>query len=432
MSWLFVVGIVVFFFGLLASIALHELGHLSFAKLFGVRTTQYMVGFGPTMWSRHTEETEYGIKWIPLGGYIRMIGMLPPRRADAPGTMRNSSTGPFQSLIESARGAALEEVGPGDEDRVFYRKKWWQKAIIMIAGPLMNIALAFVFISIVVMGIGVSTLQPVIGSVSKCAIPAAQAGRDCAPSDPVTPAVRAGMKPGDRVLSYEGHHIASYSQLQSLIRASGGRTVPVTVNRGGRQVALSVPVTTNEMQSLTDPDKTVRVGFLGISPTTARERQGPGTVVGAMTDLTTRTVGSLINMPKKMVGVWNAAFSDQKRDPNGPIGVVGASRIGGEIAASNEPGLDKLAFFLMMLGTVNFAVGMFNLVPLLPLDGGHIAGALWEAVKRFFAKMFRRPDPGHVDVAKALPLTYAMAAVIITMGALLVYADLVNPVRLNG
>jgi membrane-associated protease RseP (regulator of RpoE activity) len=432
MSWLFVVGIVVFFFGLLASIALHELGHLSFAKLFGVRTTQYMVGFGPTMWSRHTEETEYGIKWIPLGGYIRMIGMLPPRRADAPGTMRNSSTGPFQSLIESARGAALEEVGPGDEDRVFYRKKWWQKAIIMIAGPLMNIALAFVFISIVVMGIGVSTLQPVIGSVSKCAIPAAQAGRDCAPSDPVTPAVRAGMKPGDRVLSYEGHRITSYSQLQSLIRASGGRTVPVTVNRGGQQVALSVPVTTNEMQSLTDPDKTVRVGFLGISPTTARERQGPGTVVSAMTDLTTRTVGSLINMPKKMVGVWNAAFSDQKRDPNGPIGVVGASRIGGEIAASNEPGLDKLAFFLMMLGTVNFAVGMFNLVPLLPLDGGHIAGALWEAVKRFFAKMFRRPDPGHVDVAKALPLTYAMAAVIITMGALLVYADLVNPVRLNG
>jgi len=112
--------------------------------------------------------------------------------------------------------------------------------------------------------------------------------------------------------------------------------------------------------------------------------------------------------------------------------VVGASRIGGEIAASDEPGLDKLAFFLMMLGTVNFAIGMFNLVPLLPLDGGHIAGALWEGLKRLLARVARRPDPGHVDVAKALPLTYAMAAVIITMGALLIYADLVNPVRLNG
>jgi membrane-associated protease RseP (regulator of RpoE activity) len=432
MSWLFVVGIIVFFLGLLASIALHEMGHLSFAKLFGVRVTQYMVGFGPTMWSRHNGETEYGVKWIPLGGYIRMIGMLPPRREDAPGTYRSTSTGPFQGLIESARGAALEEVGPNDHDRVFYRKQWWQKTIIMFAGPFMNLVLAFVFISIVVMGIGVSQLQPVIGSVSKCAIPAAQAGRDCAPSDPVTPAVRAGMQAGDRVLSYEGHKIKSYTQLQGLIRASGGRTVPVIVQRGGHDVTLSVPVTTNQMQSLNDPDKTETVGFLGIMPTSARERQGPGTVVSAMSDLTTRTVGSLIDMPKKMVGVWNAAFGSQKRDPNGPIGVVGASRIGGEIAASHEPGLDKLAFFLMMLGTVNFAVGMFNLVPLLPLDGGHIAGALWEAVKRLIAKVTRRPDPGHVDVAKALPLTYAMALVIITMGALLVYADLVNPVRLNG
>jgi membrane-associated protease RseP (regulator of RpoE activity) len=432
MNWLFVVGIVVFFFGLLASIALHELGHLSFAKLFGVRVPQYMVGFGPTMWSSRRGETEYGVKWIPLGGYIRMIGMLPPRREDAPGTVRSTSTGPFQGLIESARGASLEEVGPGDEDRVFYRKKWWQKVIIMFAGPFMNLVLAFVFISIVVMGIGVSTYQPVIGEVAKCAIPAAQAGRDCTANDPVTPAVRAGMRPGDRILSYEGHKIKSYTALQSLIRASGGRTVPVVVQRGDQQLSLQVPVTTNQMQSLTDPDKTEKVGFLGISPTAARERQGPGVVVSTMTDLTTRTVGSLINMPRKMVGVWNAAFSDKQRDPNGPIGVVGASRIGGEIAASHEPGLDKLAFFLMMLGTVNFAMGMFNLVPLLPLDGGHIAGALWEGLKRFFARVARRPDPGHVDVAKALPLTYAMAAVIITMGALLIYADLVNPVRLNG
>lgn len=432
MSVLFVVGIVVFFFGLLASIALHELGHLSFAKLFGVRVPQYMVGFGPTMWSRHRGETEYGVKWIPLGGYIRMIGMLPPRRDDAPGTVRGSSTGPFQSLIESARGAALEEIGPGDEDRVFYRKKWWQKVIVMFAGPFMNLVLAFLFISIVVMGIGVATYKPVISSVAKCAIPAAQAGRDCRPSDPMTPAVRAGLKPGDRIVSYDNHKIGSYTRLQELIRASGGRTVPMTVRRGDRTLNLTVPVTTNQMQSLTDPDKTEKVGFLGITPTSGRERQGPGTVVATMSDLTTRTVGSLLNMPKKMVGVWNAAFSDKKRDPNGPIGVVGASRIGGEIAASDEPGLDKLAFFLMMLGTVNFAIGMFNLVPLLPLDGGHIAGALWEGLKRGIARVARRPDPGHVDVAKALPLTYAMAAVIITMGALLIYADLVNPVRLNG
>ena len=432
MSVLFLVGIVVFFFGLLASIALHEMGHLSFAKLFGVRVPQYMVGFGPTMFSRRKGETEYGVKWIPLGGYIRMIGMLPPRRDDAPGTVRGTSTGPFQSLIESARGASMEEIGPGDGDRVFYRKAWWQKVLIMFAGPFMNLILAFVFISIVVMGIGVLTSKPVIGSVSKCAIPAAQAGRECRSTDPATPAVNAGLKPGDRIVSYDHHKIGSFSNLQELIRASGGRTVPMTVRRGDQTLNLTVTVTTNQMQSLTDPNKTENVGFLGITPTSGRVRQGPVTVVRTMSDLTTRTVGSLINMPKKMVGVWNAAFSDKQRDPNGPIGVVGASRIGGEIAASDEPGLDKLAFFLMMLGTVNFAIGMFNLVPLLPLDGGHIAGALWEGLKRSMARIARRPDPGHVDVAKALPLTYAMAAVIITMGALLIYADLVNPVRLNG
>jgi membrane-associated protease RseP (regulator of RpoE activity) len=432
MSVLFVVGIVVFFFGLLASIALHELGHLSFAKLFGVRVPQYMVGFGPTMWSRHKGETEYGVKWIPLGGYIRMIGMLPPRKDDPSGTVRGSSTGPFQSLIESARGASLEEVGPGDEDRVFYRKKWWQKVIIMLAGPFMNLVLAFVFISIVVMGIGQLNEQPVIGEVSKCTIPAAQDGRGCTAKDPVTPAAKAGLKPGDRFLTYDGHKIKSYLGLQKLIRASSGRTVPVVVRRGSQDLSVNIPITSNQLPSLTDPNKTQTVGYLGVGPTVARERQGPGAVVHQMTTLTTRTVGSLINMPKKMVGVWNAAFSDKKRDPNGPIGVVGASRIGGEIAASDMPGLDKLVFFLMLLGTVNFAVGMFNLVPLLPLDGGHIAGALWEALKRGVARLARRPDPGHVDVAKALPLTYAMAAVIITMGALLIYADLVNPVRLNG
>jgi membrane-associated protease RseP (regulator of RpoE activity) len=429
---LFVVGIVVFFFGLLASIALHEMGHLSFAKLFDVRTTQYMVGFGPTMWSRHKGETEYGVKWIPLGGYIRMIGMLPPRRDDGPGTVRRSSTGPFQSLIESARGAALEEIGPNDGDRVFYRKTWWQKVIIMFAGPVMNLVLAFVFISIVLMGIGIQTAQPVIGVVSRCTVPATQSDRGCGPGDQPTPAAQAGLRPGDRVLSYDGRRVGSYDQLRTQIRASAGRTVPIVVRRGGHDLSVNVPITTNRVASLTDPAKTETAGFLGITPTAARERQGPGAVVAWMGELTTRTVGSLVNMPKKMVGVWNAAFGNQKRDPNGPIGVVGASRIGGEIAASDEPGLDKLAFFLTTLGTVNFAIGIFNLIPLLPLDGGHIVGALWEGLKRGIARLARRPDPGHVDVAKALPLTYAMAAVIITMGALLIYADLVNPVRLGG
>jgi len=431
-------GALLFFLLLMLSIALHELGHFSFAKLFGVRTTQFMVGFGPTLWSVRKGETEYGIKWLPLGGYIRMIGMLPPRKGDVVGPdgtirVRSMRTGPFQGLIDSARGAALEEVGPGDENRVFYAKKWWQKLLIMFAGPAMNILLAVVFFAILIMGFGVERPQPVISSVSKCVIPAAEAGRECRPDEPLTPAAQVGLRPGDRFISYDGKEISDYTELQKLIRDSGGRTVQVVVEgTDGVRRTLQVPVTTNRLRSLDDPDKIETVGFLGISPLVERERLGPGAVAAHMGEMTERTVVALALLPQRMVDVWHAAFGGQERDPEGPIGVVGASRIGGEIIASEHPTTDKIAWFISVLAAVNFGVGAFNLIPLLPLDGGHIAGALWEAVKRGFARLLRRPDPGYVDVAKALPLTYMMALVMLFMGALLIYADLVNPIHFSG
>ncbi|MCW2914790.1 MAG: peptidase [Actinomycetia bacterium] len=425
-------GALLFFVLLMLSIALHELGHLSFAKLFGVRTTQYMVGFGPTLWSRHKGETEYGLKWIPLGGYIRMIGMLPPRKGDPEGHIRRSSTGRFQGLVDAAREGALEEVRPGDEDRVFYAKKWWQKLIIMFAGPAMNLMLAVIFFAILIMGIGLVKTQPIVSSVSKCTIPSTQVDQQCKGGEPLTPAAAVGLKPGDRFLTYDGTKIDSYTQLQKLIRGSAGRAVPIVVRRDGKNLPLTVNVTQNQLPSLDKPDTIVTVGFLGITPLQARERGGPGLVVTAMGDMTSRTVDSLLHMPQKMVGVFQAAFGHKKRDPNGPIGVVGASRIGGEILASKSPVVEKFATFLMLLAGINFAVGMFNLIPLLPLDGGHMAGALWEGLKRSIARLIRRPDPGYVDVAKALPLTYLMAAVFMVMGALLIYADVFNPIHFAG
>ncbi|MBW8483749.1 M50 family metallopeptidase [Actinomadura parmotrematis] len=434
--WLTLAGILLVFLGLLLSIALHELGHFSFAKLFGVRTTQFMVGFGPTLWSRRKGETEYGVKWIPLGGYIRMIGMLPPRRGDAPGQVRQISTGPWQGLIESARGAALEEVRPGDEDRVFYAKKWWQKLIIMFAGPAMNLVLAVIAFSVLLIGIGRPTAvsDPVIGTVSKCVVSADSKATDCGPTTPQTPAAKAGLLPGDTFTAFNGEKITDYARLQTLIRESAGKTVPITVERGGKQVDAQVPIIPNRMPDLKDDTKTVTVGFLGITPVqrVAYERQGPLAVASFMGDLTGRTAGSLLHMPQKMVGIWKAAFTDQKRDPNGPVGVVGVSRIGGEYAASDAPLKSKIVLFVQLFGSLNLAVALFNLVPLLPLDGGHMAGALLEAIKKGFARLFGRPDPGPVDVAKALPVTYVMASVLIVMGALLVYADLVNPIRVSG
>ncbi|MEO3863532.1 M50 family metallopeptidase [Acrocarpospora sp. B8E8] len=435
MSWVYLAGFLLLFVGLMVSIALHEIGHLVPAKIFGVRVTQYMVGFGGTFWSRRRGETEYGVKHIPLGGYIRMIGMLPPRASDDPNKLRSVSTGPWQSLIENARAVASEEIRPGDENRVFYRKPWWQKVIIMAGGPFMNFLLAFVLFAVVMMGFGVLVQKPVLSVVNRCVIPVAQAQepeRECRPSDPLTPAAKAGLLPKDRIVAVDGTRVGGWEAAQKMIRDHGAGPATLVVERGGRELTVGVELIAQDRPDLQDPDKLVKVGFLGVQPTQVMERQGPGYVISEMWEMTRRTAVAMVDIPHKMVGVWNAAFSGEKRDPNGPIGVVGAGRIGGEIAASSAPLENKIIFFINLLAGLNLAVGMFNLIPLLPLDGGHIAGGLWEGLKRAWARITRRPTPGYVDVAKLLPLTYAMALVLLFMGGLLIFADIVNPIRLSG
>ncbi|NJP98266.1 site-2 protease family protein [Nonomuraea sp. FMUSA5-5] len=433
MNWLYVVGIILFLLGLMVSIALHEIGHLVPAKIFGVKVTQYMVGFGSTAWSRRKGETEYGIKWIPFGGYIRMIGMLPPRPGDEPGKLRSTATGPWQGLIESARDAAQEEVRPGDEDRVFYRKKWWQKVIIMSGGPAMNFVLAFIFFTILLVGIGLPTWAPIVSpDTNTCVIPISEQRTQCKATDKPTPAAQAGMKPGDRMVSFNGERIGSWEDATRLIRSHGPGPVQVGIVRDGKPMTLNVTLIAQDRPNLENPEKIDKnVGFLGVLPTEVMEQQSIGQVIGYMGELTGRVAGSLINLPEKMVGVWHAAFSGEERDPEGPVGVVGAGRMGGEILASDLSTEKKVAIFVNLLAGFNLAIGMFNLIPLLPLDGGHIAGGLWEGIKRGFARIMRRPEPAYVDIAKVLPLTYAIAIVMMIMAGLLVYADLVNPLTLT-
>ncbi|MDF5758725.1 site-2 protease family protein [Spongiactinospora sp. TRM90649] len=433
--WLNIAGILIFLVGLMVSIALHEIGHLVPAKRFGVRVPQYMVGFGATMWSRRKGETEYGIKWIPMGGYVRMIGMLPPRPNDDPNTLRGTTTGMFQGLVDSAREASLEEIRPGDEKRVFYRKAWWQKAIIMTGGPAMNFVLAFLLYAVLLMGFGVATYHTVVNTVPACVKTAAEFQRNsaCGPGDQASPAAKAGLRPGDKILSVDGKQVADWDAASRAIRAAGGGQVAIGIERDGRPLALNAELIPQDRQSLDDPNKIDKgVGYLGVTPVVTMEPQGIGAVGAHMVDVTRATAASLVRLPEKMVGVWDAAFSGEKRDPNGPIGIVGAGRIGGEIVASDAPVRDKIVFFVNLLAGFNLAIGMFNLLPLLPLDGGHIVGALWEGVKRGFARLFRRPTPGYVDIAKLLPLTYGVAMVMIVMAGLLAYADLVNPIRLSG
>ncbi|WP_308169016.1 site-2 protease family protein [Nonomuraea sp. NEAU-A123] len=254
----------------------------------------------------------------------------------------------------------------------------------------------------------------------------------CKPGDQLTPAAQAGLKPGDHMVSFNGATIGSWDDAKRLIRSHGPGRVKLGIVRDGKPMTFDVTLIAQDQPNLEDPDKIDKnVGFLGVRPTKVMEQQSVGQVIGYMGEQTARVAGSIFNLPDKMVGIWHAAFSGEERDPEGPVGMVGAGRMSGEILASDLSDEEKIATFVSLLAGFNLAVGMFNLIPLLPLDGGHIAGGLWEGLKRAYAKVMRRPKPKYVDIAKVLPLTYAAALVMMIMAGLLVYADLVNPLTLT-
>ncbi|MFF7995443.1 M50 family metallopeptidase [Kitasatospora xanthocidica] len=428
-----VVGILVFVIGLLVSIAWHELGHLSTAKLFGIRVPQYMVGFGPTLWSRRKGETEYGIKAIPFGGYIRMIGMFPPGE-DGRITKRSSS--PWRTMIEDAREASYEELQEGDEHRLFYTRKPWKRVIVMFAGPFMNLVLAFGLFLTVMMGFGVSMNVPTVSTVAQCVVKAGQPTDNCPADAPQTPAAQAGLKAGDRIVSFDGDRIRTYDQLQADIRRSAGRTVPVVVERDGQQLTLNPTIAVNDVQKYDGNNvplkgQTVKAGFLGFTPASGVVRLDFGQSLDRMYDMTENGVKSLIALPGKIPGLWNAVVGDAPRDPDSPIGMVGAARVSGEVFSLDIPGTQRIAFFVNLLAGINLSLFLFNMLPLLPLDGGHIAGAVWESVRRRLARLFKRPDPGPFDVAKLMPVAYVVASIFIGFTLLVMVADLVNPVKIS-
>ncbi len=437
----YLVGVVVLVLGLAASIALHEVGHLVPAKRFGVKVTQYMIGFGPTLFSRRRGETEYGLKAVPLGGYIRMIGMFAPAGAAAVGSGR------FAQLSDDARRAAAEEIGPGEEDRTFYRLPVRRRLVVMLGGPLMNLLLATALLAVMLSGIGVPTAQggAVVSSVSECVVPAGGADRACTPTDPRTPAFEAGVRPGDELVAVAGVAVTGSASVGELVRPRVGQPTEIVLDRDGERLSVQVtPIQNTVARTGADGQPvldaagqvvTVDAGFLGVTsgPRTALERQPLSAVPAFVADATWRTAGIVVNLPARMVGVAQAAFGGGERDPNGPIGVVGVGRLSGEVASSDllTSTAERVGTMLGILGSVNLALFVFNLVPLLPLDGGHVAGALFEGARRSLARRRGLPDPGPFDLAKLLPVTYAVVALFLVMSVLLLYADIVNPVTLG-
>ena len=393
----FLAGVLVVALGLALSIALHEVGHLVPAKAFGVRVTQYMVGFGPTVASWRRGETEYGIKAVPLGGYVAMVGMLPPPRS---GTVaRTGSTGMLARagrMADDARAQAAAELTAADEGRQFIQLPVWKRVVIMLGGPFMNLLIALALTGVLVSTFGVSQPSTTAAEVYRCVVPAADrqareaAGEDpeaCREGDPVAPAYAAGLRPGDTVVSFAGQEVRTWDQLSAAIRERAGQPTPIAWERGGQRIESTL---------------------------TPR--------------LTERPVTDALGMPEHAA---DGGVTPAERDPNGPMSVVGVGRIAGEAAALDSVALaDKAALMLSLVAGVNVALMVFNLIPLLPLDGGHVAGALWEGLRRGWARLRGRPDPGPFDLAVMMPLTYVVGAAMLAMGVLLIVADVVEPVRL--
>jgi membrane-associated protease RseP (regulator of RpoE activity) len=433
----YALGVLLFVLGVAVSVGLHELGHMLPGKAFGVKVTQYFIGFGRTLWSRQRGETEYGVKAVPLGGYVKLVGMLPPARDGEPGKVRSSNTGVISQMVSDARRAEYELVEPGDEGRLFYRLPWWKKVVVMASGVATNLVLAFLLFAVVFMGHGVRTPTTTVESVSECVVAVTPSTADrppraCTAADPVAPATKAGLRPGDTIVAFNGRTLSGWEDLQKAIQSNADGVATIVVDRDGKRVTTRTNTTVSPRPDPDDPQQVTETGFLGVTPALELQRQGPGFVVETMATGTWETLKALGSLPVKLYHVGRAAVGLEERDVNGPMSVVGAGRVAGELTSQEAvPPGDRFFSVLLLIAGLNLFLGLLNLVPLLPLDGGHIAGALYEAARRGVARLLKRPDPGFVDVAKLLPVGYVMAGIIVLASIVLIYADIVAPISIS-
>jgi membrane-associated protease RseP (regulator of RpoE activity) len=392
----FLLGVVIFVLALLISVMLHEAGHFLTAKKFHMKVTQFFVGFGQTIWSRRRGETEYGVKVLPLGGFVKITGMT-----------------------------ALEDVDPADEARSFRRQPGWQRAIVLAAGSFMHFALAFVLLFILAVGIGV-TNTTTIGSISPClpqTVKALESGT-CAKGLPASPATQAGIRAHDKVVSIAGKPVSNWTQLGNIIRAQPvGKPVAVVVDRGGRDLTLSV----------TPGTVAGRHGsYLGIEDQIF-QRVGPLSGVAYAGS----TFGQVLKLSGQAAEKLPAALPDlfaknrAKTAAGNVSSIVGAANDAGQVVAAGGGWQFTVSELLLIVISLNIFVGAFNLLPLLPLDGGHLAIVIYERVRAWLARLRGRPDPGLVDMQKLIPVSVGVFALLVGLGLILIAADIFNPVHLT-
>jgi membrane-associated protease RseP (regulator of RpoE activity) len=406
MMWT-VAGWVGFVVILLLSVMLHEFGHFLTARRFGMKVTEFFVGFGSRLWSFRRGETEYGVKAIPAGGYVRIVGMT-----------------------------ELEEVPEEDQKRAFYRQPAPQRAVVLVAGSVVHFIIALLLFAFIPMALGQEKgASLTVSNVSDC-VPAELPARADATCTTASPAKAAGLREGDKIVSADGRQVREWSEFTAILRSSGAETVPIVVERDGQQLTLNPTLTLQKRPTEADRTKTEMVPVLGVSPAPIVERIGPVAAVEwsgeAFWTILTGTFKSLGAVPGAIPDLVRQTFGDEPRSADGLVGVVGIGRVSGEVLGDDEPAALKIGGFLFMMAGLNVFIGVFNLLPLLPLDGGHLAVLGYEKARQGVYRLFGRADPGRVDLTKLLPVAYVFLIFIIGLSVLLLAADIVNPITLNG
>jgi len=427
----YLAGILFIVLGIGVSIGIHEIGHLVPAKLFGVKVTKYMIGFGPTLYSKTVGETEYGLKAFPLGGYIAMIGMYPPAKKP------ETKTGFFRDMISQARTAHSESETPADANRKFYQLGVGKRMIIMLGGPFMNLVLGVLLTAIALTGFGIYQSSLKIEAVSVCL---ENNSTSCSVADQ-TPAYVAGLLAGDEVVSVAGKKAVDWVQIRDILTETP--TAEFEVLRDGQIVKVMVSAVLQQrpqFDSLGSPvlddsgDIVYRAQpFLGVFLSPERKAL-PLTKSFEASGQTMAQIGQLIlRLPQEVVKITALTFGGGERDITGPISIVGIGQVAGEVAASEQATfVDKFATGIQILGSLNFALFVFNMIPLLPLDGGHVAGGIYESIKRGIFRVAGKKDPGPADTALLMPLTWFVFIALLAVSALFITADLVNPISLFG
>ena len=376
-------GIVAFVVALLLSVMVHEFGHYITARKYGMWVSEFFVGFGKRIWSVQRGETEFGVKAIPAGGYCKIEGMSPS-----------------------------DGLPDGQEDRAFYKASSAKKLVVLGAGSFLHFVLGFVLLFSLFAGIGTNQVLPVINEVV-----------------PNSAAQAAGIQAGDEVVAINGKRVTEWYKDVEVIRESRGSELTLVLSRNGEEI------TVNASARLTDFDGTKRY-VLGIVNDVGLKRSGLFVSLKNSATVTqgflTESVKSLGKLPEKIPALWGATVRGEERDANGLVGVVGVARVSGEAVGSDKlTPMERLATFVLIVASLNIFVGVFNLLPILPLDGGHMAVAIADSIRAFFARLRGRPRPAPIDVTVLTPITMVVFVVLATLTLLLLVADVINPVTLN-